>query len=139
MTQYTFATLPNWAEKVDRRLTAVVRQSTNDLLKSIPIEPGINRSGKRKHGSIPRDFGILANSLQSQLGNGSQVTGSSSYALVAGRMAVGDVASFGWGTEYARAVHDGANGVRGTFWVQEAATRWPSIVSKVVERAKGIN
>lgn len=135
----TFAQIPQWVEMVDRRLTAVVRQSTSDLMASIPIEPGRMRGAERKKGSVPRDTGQLANSLRSSLGrSGGGAQGASSYALVAGRMQAGDVASFEWTAEHARANHDGANGVEGTFWVQEAATRWPAIVSKNVERAKDI-
>lgn len=138
MTVFAFSDIPAWVEKVDRRLTAVVRQSTNDLMASIPIEPGINRSGSRVKGSVPRDTGILANSLRSSLGRGGSMSGASSYALVAGRMAVGDIASFEWGAEYARFVHDGANGVEGTFWIQEVATGWQDIVAKNVKRAEAI-
>lgn len=138
MTHYTFATLPQWASKVERRMNAIVRQSANDVMASIPVKAGITRSGTRTKGSVPRDTGQLANSLQSSLNGGSPLSGASSYALVAGRMAAGDIASFGWGADYARHVHDGANGVEGTFWVQEAATRWSSIVEKNVRRAEAI-
>lgn len=139
MTVYTFSDLPRWVEKVDRRLTAVVRQSTNDVMASIPVKPGKMRGYERVKGSVPRDTGQLANSLQSSLGRGGGgLSGASSYALVAGRMSVGDVASFEWGAEYARIQHDGGNGVEGTFWIQEAATRWPAIVEKNVQRAQGI-
>lgn len=136
MTEYTFAQVPDWVAKIDRLATALVRQSVSEVLE-VPIGPSINRSGKRKMGTIPKDFGILANSQVAAIVGGTVKAGTSVHALVAGRMVSGDVASFGWSVEYARAVHDGANGVQGTMWIPARANKWQGIVSRNVERLKG--
>ena len=127
MTKYSFATLPRWAEKVEKIANAVVSQATNDMLNSIKIVPGINRGGSRVKGTIPRDLSALARSLQSSIYGSTSLSGEKSWMLVAGQMDAGDVAQFAWGgnaAPYARAVHYGANGVPGTFWIDVAANGW---------------
>lgn len=138
MTTYKFSQMPAWVAKQERVLDAVVSQSVNDLLGSIKIAPGIMRGGSRIRGTVPRDTGQLANSLQSSVHGGTAYSGASSYALVAGMMKAGDVATFTWGTDYARIQHDGGNGMAGTFWITEAASRWPGVVKAVVARARGM-
>lgn len=141
MTVYKFANLDAWALKTRKRLDVVTKQATNDLLAGIEIAPGINRGGSRVKGTIPRDLGALASSLQSSLYGSSAMTqtGQASYALVAGSMEAGDVARFAWGgavAPYAEHVHYGANGVPGTFWIDVAASKWPGYVKSAVVRAK---
>lgn len=136
--EYTFSDVHNWAGMGSRRLTAIVRQSTSDTISSIPVKPGRMRGYERQHGSIPRDDGILANSLVSKLDGGKTVEGESSHALVVGDMVAGDVARFGWTAEYARVQHSGGNGQTGTFWVTVAANRWQSTVARNVKRSEGI-
>lgn len=137
--KYTFAKLPKWGQAVERRLNAVVRQSVNDTMNSIPIKPGRMRGYERQKGSIPRDTGFLANSLMSDYAGAGNVQGASVIALVAGQMVAGDVVRFGWTAEYARVQHDGGNGQTGTGWIYAAANRWPGYVARNAERAKGIN
>lgn len=136
MTRYRFATLDAWALKTERRLDAVVRQATNDLLAGIEIAPGINRGGSRQRGTIPRDLGALAASLQSSLYGGTALSGADSYVLVAGQMQAGDRATFSWSAPYSLAVHYGANGVPGTFWRDDAAAKWDGYVRAATIRAK---
>jgi hypothetical protein len=139
MTVYSFAELPRWAAKVEKIADAVVSQSANDMLASIKIAPGITRGGSRQRGTIPRDLGALAASLQSSLYGGTAMSGAASFVLVAGQMKAGDVATFAWGgtvAPYARHVHYGANGVPGTFWIDVAAAGWPGFVKGAVRKAK---
>lgn len=141
MAQYSWAQLPQWVAKVERIQTAVVKQATNDLLAGIEIAPGITRGGGRQKGTVPRDLGTLAASLQSTLMGSSALSagGQDSYALVAGAMEAGDVAQFTWGggaAPYAAAVHFGANGLPGTFWVDVAAGKWRGYVAAAVRRAR---
>ncbi|MBO29089.1 MAG: hypothetical protein CML61_10115 [Rhodobacteraceae bacterium] len=141
MTTYRFASLDDWVTKVDSVMDAVVSEATSDALASVEIVPGITRGGSRVKGTIPRDLGALAASLQSSLyGSTSLVQdGQASYALVAGRMQAGDVASFSWGgpaAPYASYVHYGANGVRGTYWIDEMANEWPAFVNGAAAKAK---
>lgn len=148
MTEYTFANLPRWALKVEKIADAVVSQATNDMLAGIEIVPGINRGGSRQKGTIPRDIGALASSLQSSIYGSTAITGPASYALVAGKMKAGDVAQFAWGgtvAPYARRIHYGFNGsdslgrtynTAGTFWIDVAANKWPSYVRGALAKAK---
>jgi len=142
MARYTFAQLGRWAAKTQRRMDVVVKQATNDLLSGIEIGPSIARTGSRQKGTIPRDLGALASSLQSTLYGSTSLSppqGEDSYILVAGAMKAGDVARFAWGggaAPYARAVHYGANGVPGTFWIDVAAGKWPEYVRGAVAKAK---
>ena len=139
MTTYSFATLPAWAAKVEKIANAVVREATGNMLADIEIVPGINRGGSRQKGTIPRDIGALASSLQSSIYGSTSLTGPQSYVLVAGQMEAGDVAEFAWGgtvAPYARAVHYGARGVQGTYWIDVAAAGWTGYVDKAVAKAK---
>jgi len=144
VTKYSFANLDKWADKSERRMDYVVRQATNDLLRGINIAPGINRGGSRKKGTIPRDLGPLAASLQSTLLGTSALsgpTGENSYVGVIGRMKAGDKARFAWGgavAPYAPDVHYGANGVMGTFWIPEAAKKWNSYVRGAVAKGRAV-
>lgn len=141
MTRYTFADLPAWVAKVQKVQDAVVKQSVGDMLADIEVVPGINRGGARVEGTIPRDLGALANSLQSSLYGSTSMTqgGAESHVLVAGAMKAGDTARFGWGgsvAPYAEPVHYGANGVPGTHWIDVAAGKWQGYVANAVSRAK---
>lgn len=141
MTVYKLADLPKWATKVERVADDVVSQSVNDLLAGIEISIGITRGGTRQRGTIPRDIGALASSLQSTLYGSTAISGEASYVLVAGRMGAGDRASFVWGgtvAPYALEVHYGANGVAGTFWVDVAANKWQRTVRGALRKVKAV-
>jgi hypothetical protein len=138
---YTFAELPRWARKVGKIQDAIVKTATSEMLAGIEVVPGINRGGGRAHGTIPRDLGALANSLQSTLYGTSAMSagGADSHTLIAGSMKAGDVATFSWGggvAPYAQHVHYGANGVPGTFWRDVAAGKWPNLVASATAKAK---
>lgn len=144
MPEYSWADMDAWVGAMDRRLDFVVRQSTNDLLNGIEIVPGINRGGSRVRGTIPRDLGILANSLVSSLQGSTSLTAASedSYVMVIGNMKAGDVATFGWGgpaAPYARAIHDGSGSTPGTFWVDVAAQKWPGYVAGAVAKGRAVS
>ena len=141
MTTYSFADLPKWVTKTEKVMDAVVSQATNDLVADIKIVPGINRGGSRVKGTIPRDLGALASSLQSSLNGSTAISGATSFAFVAGQMTAGDTARFAWGgkgsgAEYAEAVHYGANGVPGTYWIDVAAAGWQGYVKGAVRKAR---
>lgn len=135
------AQIDDWVAKVGKVQDAVVSTAVSDMLADIEIVPGINRGGSRKRGTIPRDLGALARSLESTLMGSTAITqrGEASWTFVAGEMAAGDVATFLWGGKdapYAAAVHYGANGVPGTFWIDVAAGKWQSYVNSAVARAR---
>lgn len=142
MVTYKLAELPKWARKVERVAEAVVKQSVNDMLNSIEIGPSIARTGARQMGTIPRDLGALAASLQSSLYGSTAMTGADSYVMVVAQMQLGDRVTFTWGgavAPYAKAVHYGARGVDGTFWVDIATNQWSTVfVPEAVKKAREI-
>ena len=143
MTKYSAADADKWADKFDAILDAITKQATNDMLNSIDISVGIARGGSRVRGTIPRDLGALAGSLQSTLYGGTPISsvGEDSYELVVGRMHAGDKALFTWGgsaAPYARAVHYGVGSLQGTFWRDIAAAGWGGYVEGATRKAKAI-
>jgi len=141
VTRYTFATLSAWAAKVERRQTAILRQSTNDMLRDIEIVPGIARGGTPQRGTIPKDIGALASSLQSTLFGSTALsaTGEDSYVMAIGALQPGDRIRFAWGgtlAPYARRIHYGWGTYPGTFWRDGAAAKWEGYVKAATIRAK---
>lgn len=141
MTVYDIKELDKWATKTEKRMDYTVAQSLNDMLSDIKIVPGINRGGSRQDGTIPRDWGILANSQTAELFGSSSMTavGSDSYISIVGAIGIGDKARFSWGGDnapYAAPVHYGARGVQGTFWRDRAVAKYDSYVESTIERGK---
>lgn len=141
MATFKLADLPRWVTQVQAVTDAVVGQATADLLVGIKRGPSITRGGRREPGTIPVNLGALRRSLQSSLYGSTTISheGEDSYVLVAGSMKAGDVARFAWGSEeapYARHVHDGANGIPGTHWVDHAENRWQATVDGAVAKVK---
>lgn len=129
MARYRFAELGQWATKNKRRMDAVVKGSTQDVV-------AIAQTPKAKGGRMPVDTGFLRNSLMSSISGGLGVQGAASYVMVAAGMKGGDMATFQWTAEYARFVNDGANGRTGAFFLEGAADQWPQIVRRNVAKAK---
>jgi hypothetical protein len=147
MTVYKMADLPDFVQKVERRMSAVVKQSSNDVIKMASRTAiGVTRGGELRRGYVPRDLGNLAASLVSELHGSTSITsGDGNYGLVTGSMKAGDVATFTWTAPYAMRLHYGYRGTdskgrtinqEGWFWVDEAANHWPQIVDAVVARVK---
>jgi len=130
--------------KHEDRMDLIFKQATSDLIAGIEIGPSITRSGHRKHGTIPRDLSTLANSLTSTLFNGAgsiDAVGPISHTFVISQAEIGDKISFSWGgaaADYAHHVHYGANGVKGTFWIDVAASKWPKYVAEATIAAKAM-
>lgn len=140
MANYTVATLTQWSRKSQRRLDAIVAQSTNDtIVRATRIVPGKSRGGELQRGFVPRDTGVLAASLVSTLYGGTAITQpGGAFNLVVGAMKAGDVATFTWTASYARPVHYGTRGNAGWHWVTEAVVQWRPTVAAVTARAKAM-
>lgn len=124
-----------WVLQTTKRMNAVARQSTNDLIKRASrVASGKTRGGSLKVGYVPRDIGTLAGSLLSTLSGSTILTqrGENSYQAVISNMEGGDTATFAWTAPYARRLHYEG----GWMWVDEAAEHWESIVAANVARAK---
>jgi len=135
------AQIDAWVTKSEKVLNAVTSTAVSNMLADIEIVPGINRGGSRVRGTIPRDIGALARSLESSLMGSTAITqsGEESHVLVAGQMKAGDTATFIWGGKdapYAKDVHYGANGVPGTFWIDVAAGKWQGYVTAAAAKAR---
>ena len=138
MARYTFATLDQWTKKTQRRIDAVLKDSTQSVV-------AVAQQTKAKGGRMPVDTGNLRNSLRSSVAGGAMGEGASSYILVAGNMKGGDLATFTWTAEYARRVNDGFTGPDklgrtysqvGAHFVEGAVDQWPAIVRASIAKAK---
>mgnify|MGYP000380307416 CR=1 FL=1 len=140
MTKYTFANLDAWAAKCEKRMDAIVKQSTSNVIDlASKTATGLTRGGVNQRGYVPRDTGALAASLVSTLSGSTAITqGAGDYSLVVGNMEAGDVATFAWTAPYARRMHYGDSGRQGWFWVTEATAQWDAIVSGNVQKAKAM-
>jgi len=123
MVVYTFAQLPDWVQKVERRRDAVVKDATQSVV-------GVMQ--KR----VPVDTGFLKNSLMSSLTGGSGTMGPASHIMVAASMKGGDTAAVTYTAEYAAPVNNGNRGRPGAHFVEGAVDMWPQIVRASVAKAK---
>lgn len=117
------AQLRQFTEKTERKMTAILRQSVQDVF-DIAQEP------VSKGGSMPVDTAFLRNSLATEV-NGSMVAeGDDSYTLAIAQLEPGDKLRGGWTAEYARARHYKPEdfGQGGGMWRDKAAAQWQRIV-----------
>jgi hypothetical protein len=129
MATYTFANLDQWALKTERRIDAVVKDSTQSVV-------NVMQTPKAKGGRMPVDTGNLRNSLMSSLTGGAGQMGPASHIMVAASMKGGDTATFTYTAEYAKPVNNGRNGRPGAHFVEGAVDMWPALVRASVAKAK---
>lgn len=129
MTTYSFANLDAWAEKVQARADAIVRDATQTTIGQCQVPRG-------KGGAMPVDTGFLRNSLKSSLEGSTSLTGPDSHVLVAGNMEAGDVATFTWGAEYAAAVNNGNRGRPGAHFREKGTDNWRANVRASTAKAQ---
>lgn len=126
--------------KSKERMEAVFKQSVQDTVE-------IMQTPVAKGGNIPVDTGFLRSSLQGGLNtitkgqsvkpdagtftyNGTQMT------MVIAGAELGDSIYATYSANYAKYVHDGANGRPGRPWVRLAAQQWPATVEKVAGQVR---
>jgi len=132
MVQYKWATLDQWTKKTQRRTDAVLKDSTQTVIRTA-------QKTKAKGGRMPVITGNLRNSLQSSIAGGASGQGEESYIMVAATIKGGDLATFTWGNSefpYARPVNNGRNGRPGAHFVEGAVDQWPAIVRASIAKAK---
>ena len=138
MTTFT-AQVDEWVKKTKGRQEAVFKKSVERTIE-------IMQTPVAKGGNMPVDTGFLRSSFQAGLNapvfgptqptgvsfnyNGSQAT------MVIASAEIGDTIFGTYSANYARFVHDGANGRPGRPFVRLAAQQWPTIVNQVVQEAK---
>jgi hypothetical protein len=123
------ATLDQWTRKTQGRIDAVLKDSTQTVIRTAQRTKG-------KGGRMPVITNTLRGSLQSSVAGGVSVGGEESYILAAASMIGGDVATFTWTAEYAAAVNNGRNGRPGAHFVEGAVDQWPAIVRASIAKAK---
>lgn len=138
MAKYTFANLDQWALKTERRIDAVVKDSTQTVVETM-------QTPRAKGGKMPVDTGNLRNTLKSSLHGGLGAQGAESHVMVAASMRGGDTATFTYTAAYARRVNSGFTGTdslgrsynqQGAFFVEGAIDQWPALVRASVAKAK---
>jgi len=138
MVQYTFATLDQWTKKTEKRIDAVLKDSTQTVIRTA-------QKTKAKGGRMPVITNNLRDSLQSSIAGGASGQGEESYILAAAGMKGGDVATFTWTAEYARRVNNGFTGPDklgrtynqvGAHFVEGAVDQWRAIVRASIAKAK---
>jgi len=138
MTKYTWATLDQWTKKTEKRIDAVLKDSTQTVIRTA-------QKTKAKGGRMPVITNNLRDSLESSIAGGASGDGEESYILVAGNMKGGDLATFTWTAEYARRVNDGfvdddkmgrTYSQVGAHFVEGAVDQWPAIVRASIAKAK---
>lgn len=138
MATYTFANLDKWALKTERRIDAVIKDSTQSVVE-------VMQTPKAKGGKIPVDTGNLRNTLMSSLSGGVGSQGAASHIMVAASMKAGDTATFTYTAAYARRVNSGFTGQdslgrtynqTGAHFVENAVDQWPALVAASVAKAK---
>ena len=129
MAKYTFATLDQWTLKTEKRIDAVLKDSTQTVIRTA-------QKTKAKGGRMPVITNNLRDSLESSIAGGAKGDGEESYILVAGNMEGGDLATFVWRAEYSAAVNNGRDGRPGAHFVEGAVDQWTAIVRASTAKAK---
>jgi len=135
------AQVDQWVKKTKERQEAVFKKSVERTIE-------IMQTPVAKGGNMPVDTGFLRSSFQAGLNapvfgptqppkkrvsfsyNGSQAT------MVIASAEIGDTIFGTYSANYAKFVHDGANGRPGRPFVRLAAQQWQTTVNQVVQEAK---
>lgn len=132
MAKYTLGTLDEWAKKCERRLEAVVKQTTNNaVVKHTQTAPGKTRGGSVIPGRIPKDTGFLAASQMSTLNGSTMGEGEDSYVIAIVSFEIGDTIGLGWTAEYARKLH-----YDGWLWVDTLVSDWNNEAERVIRQVR---
>ena len=117
-------------DKTMERITAVVRQSCQDVIGDAqrPVGDG---------GRLPVDTGNLRNNVTTEIVGGASAKGGDAYVLVIAQMEAGDTIRHSYHAEYAPHVEYGARGRRPRFFVRGATERWQEFVAQNVSRVAG--
>ncbi len=121
MTSFT-AQIKNWSDKAKVNVSAVVKQSVQDVFEDAQTPTG-------KGGRMRVDTGFLRNSLATSLNGSTALVGPDSYTLKVAEMKMGDVLFGGWTAEYAKDREFGARGGEPDYFMRGAAMQWQSIVA----------
>jgi hypothetical protein len=131
MAQTFAATVGAWVEKVEGGLTAVFRESCQELVHEldalVPVDTGALRA------SLRASTTAMPQIVQS---GGAIPAGFGDTVLVINGADIGDVVFLGYTMAYAPYVHYGSNGRPGRPWVDLVAQRWQSIVAAKAAEVK---
>lgn len=136
------ASVDDWVRETEARLTAVMRESTQEVIADMQTPVGAG-------GRMPVDTGFLRASLVVAV-NQEPVSatranpnpqGSFNYtesvvSLAIAGAEIGDVITASYSAVYARAIEYGSEGRAPRGFVRGAAAQWQAIVARVVARLK---
>lgn len=115
------ADVGKFADKTTDQMLRVAKQSIQDTVRIA------QRTGS-DGGNMPVDIGTLRNSLVSEINGGEVGKGANSYILGLSSLALGDLFTVAWDTEYAIPRHYLVNS-NGGLWRDLAAQQWQRIVA----------
>jgi hypothetical protein len=123
------AQLKDFADKSERRMLAVARESVQDVMQDAqtPVAQG---------GRMRVKTGFLRNSVASGLNGSFGPPGGDSYLLAISGMQLGDVVRFAWTAFYALPRELGSRGQSGDHFVGVAAAKWPQFVEANAARLR---
>lgn len=117
------AQLQAFVDKTERKMTAVLRQSVEDVFR-------IAQTTVAQGGSMPVLNSDLRNSLATEINGASVAEGPDSYTLAVAQLEPGDHLRGAWTEEYAIVRHYKPEdfGQGGGMWRDKAAAQWQGIV-----------
>ena len=146
------ATVEKWALETEQGITAVFRESAQDVIE-IMQEPGPSKAAAKSGGSfgtgrMPVDLGFLRASLVVQLNadpppanrdaDGAKHSWNPAAAtLVINQAQLGDRITCGYAASYAPAVNYGTSKGPAYHFLEYAVGQWQQIVNRNAERVKG--
>lgn len=150
------AEIERWAEKTEAQLTAIFRQSAQDVIEVMQeVGPSKANPDSTGTGRMPVDTGFLRASLvvvlngdlppadrkaprRRKKSEGPIPWDVSAATLVINQANIGDRVSAGFTANYANLVNYGSSNFPGYHFVEYASGQWQQIVRRNVERAKGM-
>lgn len=126
-----------WVEREGKRHATILKEALTEVFEDTPVVPGITKGGSRIRGTIPYDtrtqIQSLARSLHSSNGRRTQFK-EDSWKFIIRSLKPGDHMAFVWTAKHAELVHNGANGVPGTFWATIMAQKLPWLIDAAAKR-----
>lgn len=126
-------------DKTMAQITAVVRQSSQDLIEAAQTpQPSVKQTGGSfEVGKIPVDTANLRNNVTTEIVGGPAATGAEAYVAVIAQMEAGDTIRHTYHAEYAPAIEFGNGRIQPRMFVRANTERWQAIVAANVSRLAG--
>lgn len=125
--------------KTHRQITAVVRQSAQDVIAACQTpQPSVKETGGSfEIGKIPVDLGNLRNNVVTEIVGGPSAQGGDAYAAVLAQAEAGDTIRHSYLSEYAPAIEYGTRHIAPRMFVRYNLERWQAFVAENLSRVAG--